>query len=151
MTVTLAGSNPTEQVRRLAGKDVTVTGYVTDEELAALYASHRVSVVPLRFGAGVKGKVVESLSLGLPLVTTSTGAQGIAGLGSVVPVHDDADAIAEHLALLLTDDEAWIRQSHAQTAFAADRFSRAVMQQSVLRAFEAGEAATAEARLANAV
>jgi GT2 family glycosyltransferase/ubiquinone/menaquinone biosynthesis C-methylase UbiE/glycosyltransferase involved in cell wall biosynthesis len=151
VTVTLAGSNPTEQVRRLAGKDVTVTGYVTDEELAALYASHRVSVVPLRFGAGVKGKVVESLSLGLPLVTTSTGAQGIAGLGSVVPVHDDADAIAEHLALLLTDDEAWIRQSHAQTAFAADRFSRAVMQQSVLRAFEAGEAATAEARLANAV
>ena len=141
VNVTLAGSNPTGQVRALAGRDVTVTGYVTDEALAALYASHRVSVVPLRFGAGVKGKVVESLSHGLPLVTTSVGAQGIEGLADVVPVHDDADAIAGALAELLTQDAAWTAQSAAQLAFARRRFSRKVMGQSVLSALEAGEAA----------
>ena len=81
-------------------------------------------MVPLRFGAGVKGKVVESLSHGLPLVTTSVGVQGIPGLREVVPVCDEPDAMAENLALLLTDDAAWLHQSQAQTAFAADRFSR---------------------------
>ena len=141
VTVTLAGSNPTEQVRQLAGKDVTVTGYVTDEELERLYESHRVGVVPLRFGAGVKGKVVEALSHGLPVVTTSTGAQGIEGVGKVVPVHDEPGAIAAALALLLTDDGAWMAQSHAQTAFAEARFSRDAMRRSVLAAYEAGEAA----------
>ncbi|MGI4810604.1 MAG: methyltransferase domain-containing protein [Janthinobacterium lividum] len=142
VTVTLAGSNPTESVRKLAGKDVTVTGYVTDEELATLYKSHRASVVPLRFGAGVKGKVVESLSHGLPFVTTSTGSQGIEGLSEVVPVRDDANEIAQCLALLLTDDEAWLRQSQAQTMFAVQRYSRTAMQKSVLNAFEMVETMT---------
>ncbi len=139
--VTLAGSNPTKAVRALAGLDVEVTGYVTDEELSALYDRHRVSVVPLRFGAGVKGKVVESLSRGLPLVTTSVGAQGIAGLGEVVPVHDDVAGIVAALRRLLTDDAAWMAQSAAQMAFAQRWFSRAAMRRSVLSAFEAGEAA----------
>ncbi len=139
--VTLAGSNPTKAVRALAGLDVEVTGYVTDEELGALYDRHRVSVVPLRFGAGVKGKVVESLSRGLPLVTTAVGAQGIAGLGEVVPVCDDVTGIVAALRRLLTDDAAWMAQSAAQMAFAQRWFSRAAMRRSVLSAFEAGEAA----------
>jgi len=139
--VVLAGSNPTEAVRALAGLDVEVTGYVTDEALGALYNRHRVSVVPLRFGAGVKGKVVESLSRGLPLVTTSIGAQGIAGLGEVVPVRDDVAGIVAALKLLLTDDAAWMAQSAAQMAFAQRWFSREAMQRSVLAAFAAGEAA----------
>ena len=139
--VTLAGSNPTEAVCDLANENTVVTGYVTDEELEALYGAHRVSVVPLRFGAGVKGKVVESLSHGLPLVTTSVGVQGIPGLREVVPVCDEPDALAENLAILLTDDAAWLRQSQAQTAFAAERFSPAAMRRSVLAAFRLGEAA----------
>lgn len=139
--VVLAGSNPTEAVQALAGLDVEVTGYVTDEALGALYDRHRVSVVPLRFGAGVKGKVVESLSRGLSLVTTSIGAQGITGLGEIVPVHDDVAGIVDALRLLLTDDAAWMTQSAAQMAFARRWFSPAAMQRSVLSALEAGEAA----------
>ena len=149
VTVTLAGSNPTEAVRRLAGRDVRVTGHVSEEELKALYYCHRVSIVPLRFGAGVKGKVVESLSHGLPFVTTSIGAQGIEGLGEVVPVHDDPVRIAAALAVLLSDDATWLRQSHAQTAFATAMFSREAVRASVMSSFAAledsvgGAAATA--------
>jgi glycosyltransferase involved in cell wall biosynthesis len=140
--VVLAGSKPTEIVRALASPNVEVTGYVTDEALSRLYDRHRVSVVPLRFGAGVKGKVVESLSRGLPLVTTSIGSQGILGLESVVPVHDDVPGIVAALRLLLTDDTAWLVQSASQMEFAQRFFSRTAMQSSVLSALEAGEAAT---------
>lgn len=139
--VTLAGSNPTEAVKALGGPNVTVTGYLSDDALAELYRSHRVAIVPLRFGAGVKGKVVEALSRGLPLVTTSTGSQGIAGLDDVVPVRDDIPGLVAALKLLLTDDPAWTAQSAAQLEFARRCFSREAMRRSVLSALEAGEAA----------
>jgi glycosyltransferase involved in cell wall biosynthesis len=114
---------------------------VTDEELGKLYAQHRVSVVPLRFGAGVKGKVVEALSRGLPLVTTSIGSQGIPALGEVIPVCDDVPSLVSALKLLLVDDAAWLAQSAAQVDFAQRFFSRIAMQRSVLSALEAGERA----------
>ena len=139
--VVLAGSNPTQAVRSLAGPNVEVTGYLTDEALSALYHRYRAAVVPLRFGAGVKGTVVEALSRGLPVVTTSIGAQGIPGLRDVVPVVDDPDGIVAALKTLLTDDAAWLAQSHRQTEFAERRFSRAAMRRSVLEALDAGEAA----------
>jgi O-antigen biosynthesis protein len=139
--VILAGSNPTAAVQALAGPDVVVTGYVTDEVLAELYDQCRVSVVPLRFGAGVKGKVVESLSHGLPLVSTSIGVEGMPGLSEVIPVRDDVPGIVAALKLLLTDDAAWMAQSAMQTDFAQRFFSRTVMQKSVLSALEAGEIA----------
>lgn len=102
--LSLVGSKPTEAVKALAGPRVEVTGWVTDERLAQLYASHRVAVVPLRFGAGVKHKVVEALAAGLPLVTTSIGAQGLADLDTVCRVRDRADELADQLLACLRSD-----------------------------------------------
>lgn len=139
VNVVLAGSHPTDAVRALAGPRVKVTGWISEEALAELYQQMRVSIVPLRYGAGVKGKVVEALSRGLPLVTTTTGAQGIPDLDTIVPVQDEVPALADALRLLLTDDEAWIRQSQAQTAFALARFSAEAMQASVLDVLSSAE------------
>ena len=63
---------------------------VSDAELREHYRTARVAVVPLRYGAGVKLKVVEALREGLPLVTTQVGAQGLPGLDQVASVRDDA-------------------------------------------------------------
>ena len=134
--VTLAGSNPTDAVKALAGPNVDVTGYVTDDVLGRLYDSHRVSIVPLRFGAGVKGKVIEPLCRGVPLVTTSIGAQGIPGLSDVIPVHDDVDSIVAALAILMTDDSVWMAQSLRQMGLAKWMFSRETMRKSVVKVFE---------------
>lgn len=139
--VTLAGSNPTDAVRALQSETVEVTGYISEERLAELYDSHRAAIVPLRFGAGVKGKVIEGLSRGVPLVTTSVGAQGIVGLDQVVPVRDDAAGLADALDVLLRDDDVWLARSRAEMAFAQTYFSREAMQASVISALAAGEAA----------
>ncbi len=76
LTVTLLGSNPTEEVIAL-GQDerVTVTGYVFDVTLHFL--NHRVFVAPLRYGAGMKGKIGQSLEYGLPLISTAIGVEGM--------------------------------------------------------------------------
>lgn len=133
--VVLAGSNPTAKVRDLAGPGLEVTGFLSDAGLAARYAAARVAVVPLRFGAGVKLKVVEALREGLPLVTTPVGVQGLVGLADIIAVHDQPQDFAASVLRLLEEDDFWIRQSKAQTAYARQRFSEAAMRDSLLGAF----------------
>lgn len=140
--LTLAGSNPSQAVLDLASPTIRVTGYQTADQLRAQYETHRCAIVPLRFGAGVKGKVVEALSYGLPVVTTSTGAQGIAGLAEVIPVHDDAPSIVAAIKLLLTEDDAWMAQSAKQHEFATKYYSQSAMRRSVIAALEGAEVLT---------
>lgn len=124
----LVGSNPTDEIMQLAGPDVTVTGYVTDDELTRFYRTSRVAVVPLRFGAGVKGKVLEALHHGVPLVTTPIGAQGLDGLEEVIVCSPEAEVLARRTAQLLTDDAAWVVESRKQRDYMQGRFSLAAMQ-----------------------
>lgn len=129
----LVGSNPTAEVQALAGPKVRVTGYVSDAELAVHYANARVVVAPMRFGAGVKSKVVEAWAHGCPAVTTSTGYQGLAGLAEASPAADDAEAFAARTLQMLRDDAAWLRARRIGTDFVRSHYSRASMRQ----AFEA--------------
>ena len=122
--LSLVGSNPTAEVLALAGECVEVTGFVDDGELQRRYAQARVAVVPLRYGAGVKSKVVEALQQGLPLVTTSVGAQGLPDVEATCAVADDEAALADHILQLLDDDAAWQRQSRLGAAYARAHFSR---------------------------
>lgn len=129
--VLLVGSHPTAAVMGLAGPSVEVTGWVSDDHLRRYYETSRVAIVPLRFGAGVKGKVVEALHYGLPLITTSTGAEGIEGLEQVLCVSDSAQELADGVIELLADNDRWLSQSWAQTEFAEKRFSFEAMRKSL--------------------
>lgn len=118
------GSNPTPAVLALAGPNVAVAGAVDDDALARAYDAARVVIAPLRVGAGVKGKVVEAMALGVPVVTTTVGAQGVVGLERIVPVIDDPADHAAAIIRLLTDDAVWQQQSLAQSDYAQRHFSR---------------------------
>ena len=143
----LVGSNPTDAVLALAGDGVEVTGSVSTDELSRRYRSARVAVVPLRVGAGVKAKVVEALCTGLPLVTTSIGAEGLPGLADIVTVADEPAAIAAALVRLLRDDDAWLAASRAQSVYAAEHFGYERMRDTLLDAL-ADAARVREARQA---
>jgi len=71
----IVGSSPTPDIKNLASEDVEVTGFVKD--LLPYYKECKVMLAPLRYGAGVKGKITQSLAMGLPIITTSFGAEGI--------------------------------------------------------------------------
>ncbi|WP_367159393.1 methyltransferase domain-containing protein [Kozakia baliensis] len=132
--ILLVGSHPTQTVRNLASDKVEVTGWVSDSQLNDYYLSSRAAVVPLRFGAGIKGKVVEALHQGIPLTTTSIGAEGIEGLSKVTFIADTAEEIAYDLVLMLSDDNAWLTRSNAQTRFAENNFSFDAMKGSITSA-----------------
>jgi O-antigen biosynthesis protein len=116
---------------------VEVTGYVSPGQLEAMYAEARVSVVPLRFGAGVKLKVVECIHEGTPLVTTPIGAQGLAGLEDVVPILDAPRKIAAAIVQLLSDDARWTDQAQRQLDYAKAHFSRSASRAAISAAVAA--------------
>lgn len=91
------GSNPPQEVLDLAGDNIIVKGFVSDEDLENYYDKCRMSVVPLRYGAGIKGKVIEAMRYGMPVVTTSVGAEGIAGAEDILCIADDADILAKEI------------------------------------------------------
>ena len=107
LTVTfyVVGSRVTEEIRALEspGNGIVVKGFVSEEELSALYQSCRIVVVPLRYGAGVKGKVVEAVYNGAPVVTTSVGSEGIPDVGQALVIEDTAEAFAEAVVSLYGD------------------------------------------------
>ncbi len=97
----IAGSGAGEDILSLNSEadGIKVLGFVTDEELNRLYKDTRITVVPLRYGAGVKGKVVEAIYKGSVIVTTSVGAEGIPDAEEVMTVTDnDPDSLYEHAA-----------------------------------------------------
>ncbi|GAA2821292.1 glycosyltransferase [Saccharopolyspora taberi] len=121
----VVGSNPTEDVLSLAGKGVEVHGWVAD--LAPMYQRSRVTLAPLRFGAGVKGKVGESLGSGVPVVGTSVATEGMhLADDRDVLVADDARGLADAVVRLLTDDQTWRRLSDAGKAAVDAQFGPAV-------------------------
>jgi glycosyltransferase involved in cell wall biosynthesis len=118
----IAGYGVPESVVSLAREDVVVAGHVPD--LTALFATARMSVAPLRYGAGFKGKIVTSLSYGVPTVATSVGAEG-GGLvdGHDILVADEPAAMAELIVRLSRDDDLWQSLSEAAYETFRTRFS----------------------------
>jgi len=88
---------------------VEVVGWVPD--LAPEFASARVFCAPLRYGAGTKGKILAALAHGVPVVTTSIGAEGNHDVVlDALVVADDPDEMAEVLVELMSDDGAWAQR-----------------------------------------
>jgi GT2 family glycosyltransferase len=105
----VVGDNATPEIAAYASTaDVQVLGYVPDVE--PYFHNCRLMVVPLRFGAGIKGKLGESLSYGLPVVTTSTGAEGF-GLtdGVEALIADEPQAFAASVVRAYEERDLWER------------------------------------------
>ena len=106
ITVNLLGSNLKDEVKELASDQVIVTGYVPEVE--PYFQKSRIFVAPLRFGAGMKGKIGQSLSLGLPTITTKIGAEGMGLIDHQdVLIADTAEEFAQAVIELYDNMELW--------------------------------------------
>jgi len=100
----IVGQSPTETVRTLASDDVIVTGYV--ESVIPYYQQALVSIVPLRAGGGTRLKILESMAMGRPVVSTTLGCEGLAVThGENILVADDPADFATQTIRLLSDAE----------------------------------------------
>ena len=121
----IVGSKVTEEVQALDDPEagIIVKGFVTEEELAKLYASCRLVVVPLRYGAGVKGKVVEAVYYGSAIVTSSIGAEGIPEAERVMRIGDTPEEFARLVEELYENPEECRRLSMETQRYIREHFS----------------------------
>ena len=100
----IAGQRPIDKVKALDnGKNVFVTGFIPD--LSETYNSASVVVAPLRFGAGTQNKVLEAMSMGIPVVCSNIGFKGLGindGEGAFMRL--GASDFAEQVIKLLSDE-----------------------------------------------
>lgn len=120
--VYIVGGVPTDEILAYGDDQVIVTGHVTDEELENYYEISRVAIAPLRFGAGIKGKVLESLYRGVPMVTTDIGAESIDVEDSGLVIANEAEAFAEKVWKLYCDDKMIDECSRRGQKYAMDNF-----------------------------
>ena len=121
--VHLLGNKPTDEVHALGAIDgVNVVGYV--EDLKPWFDGIRMSIAPLRYGAGIKGKLGTSLSFGVPSVATTIAVEGM-GIrdGAEALVADEEDAFADAVVRLYTDEALWDRISREGLRFVEDTYS----------------------------
>jgi glycosyltransferase involved in cell wall biosynthesis len=129
----VVGADPTPAVQALHGNGIDVVGYVEDpyDWLTRV----RLHVHPIRFGAGIKNKLLDTIGAGLPFVTTASGAEGMQ-LGELAPmlVADEPEAFAERVIALYTDETRWTRLQSDLLALARERFSRRASRRALVEA-----------------
>ncbi len=124
VTTTIVGSNMPDDIKALSQTGLDVRGFV--EHTEPLLQRARVSIAPLRFGAGIKGKINEAMIYGIPVVATSCAVEGMHLRNELdVLVADDPLAFAQAIARAYLDATLWNTLSQAgignvHTHFSAD-------------------------------
>jgi O-antigen biosynthesis protein len=133
----IVGSNAPPSVSSLSAPGLEYVGYVPDIE--PWFARCRVSIAPIRYGAGVKGKISESMSHGLPVIATRVAVEGMHFVndGDAL-VADDPEAFADGIARLYQDEALWTRVSRAGLESVRRHFSPDAAAAALKATFEAG-------------
>jgi glycosyltransferase involved in cell wall biosynthesis len=126
----LLGSNAPRAILELQVEGLEVVGYVP--EIEPWLDRCRLSVSPLRYGAGVKGKINQAMSRGLPVVATTPSVEGMhLAEGEEVLVADSPAAIADAIVRAYADEALWNRLSRGGIANVERYFSRTVARASL--------------------
>lgn len=121
--LTLAGSDPSDPILALARDAVAVPGWI--EDLGPVFAGAGVFVAPLRFGSGLKGKMLQAMAHGLPIVASPVAAEGIGLTDGVDALLADTPAATAAAVLRLLGDTALAaRLGQNARALLAARYGR---------------------------
>jgi glycosyltransferase involved in cell wall biosynthesis len=128
----VVGNNAPNKIQEYASEVVRIHGYVPD--LEPLLYSRRVFVAPLRFGAGVKGKIGDALSYGLPVVTTDVGAEGMGfESGKQILIGNTPEEFAKAVITVYRNEQLWQSLSDNGYTHIANYFSPEAVETAILR------------------
>ncbi len=128
----IVGSKMPPEIAALAGNGVEVHGFVSD--LDRFLDGCRIAVAPLRYGAGVKGKVNQSMAHGQPVVATPIAVEGMAiESGVEALVADSAEHFAEAMVRLYRDPDLWKSLSDAGLSNTRQHFSFEAAREALIR------------------
>jgi GT2 family glycosyltransferase len=119
---TIIGSHPPKEVLDLDGNGINIVGFVSD--ISEYFNNALISVAPLRYGAGIKGKIGTSLSYGVPVVGTTIATEGMGIENDVhVLIGDNPNEFANKIIELLKSEAKWNNLSESGLEFIEDNYS----------------------------
>lgn len=122
MQLTISGARPTPIVQQLAGDRVRVVGWVDDIRCA--YRTARVFVAPIFSGTGLQNKILESMAIGLPCITTTQVNNAIgAEDGKEVIIADNPTEFAASIKNLLNDQQLYAHIQRNARNFVVQNYS----------------------------
>ena len=131
----IAGNAPPPGICALASANVNVLGYVRD--LLPVYSSSTISIAPIRWGGGLKGKIVEAISFGLPVVGTKKAFEGFEFTPEEnVMLADTPEAFAKALLRLLNDEHLYDKMRINAWHFVNAKFSEPVVEKQLTALFD---------------
>jgi glycosyltransferase involved in cell wall biosynthesis len=132
----LVGSALPDELRHIQADGVTLVGHVDD--LSTIFDRVRLTVAPLSYGAGIKGKILDSLAAGIPCVYTTLAAEGMNLPEALEPCRaDNARTIASAICDLHANAELYEKCCEAGLKYVADELSEERIDQAMRRAIGA--------------
>ncbi|MEM7038196.1 MAG: glycosyltransferase [Bacteroidota bacterium] len=132
----IAGARPAPLIRAAAGPKVEVTGFVDDIRTWILRS--KLAIAPLIAGQGLQNKLLESMAMGLPTLTTPLANSALHAVhGEHLMVCDSPETFAEAIVELLADPEKAARIGAAGKAFVEERYRWTAMNRRLIAALEA--------------
>lgn len=131
IAITILGSKPPSSLMKLNSEKFKIVGYVKNVETYFLQA--RLFVAPLRYGAGIKGKIGQSLEYSLPLITTDVGAEGFDfSVYKQSIVGNTPEEIANNIIRMYTTEDLWNQISmdskNVISLFSVDSIENKILQ-----------------------
>lgn len=115
----IAGSNPNNRIRDEVKKLSNVFLYSDPANIDAYYQQAALYIAPIFYGAGMKVKIAEALSCGLPVITTSHAATGYEAVHDLIYISDNAFGFKKHIENILskTKSEMEVLKGKIQNSF----------------------------------
>lgn len=123
----IVGSHLPEKIAAYASSHIIIKGFVPD--IKPVFDHIRLSIAPLRYGAGVKGKINTSMTYGVPVVATSVAAEGMKlEHGRDILIADEPEEFARQIIRAYDDEQLWTSLSNAGKANIEEHFSFSVAE-----------------------
>ncbi len=132
--LTLVGSNPTPAVLALRGEAIEVTGTVPS--VAPYYEDALAAIVPLRTGGGTRLKILEAMAAGVPVISSTLGAEGLAvSPGENILIADDEKSWIEALDSIFSDEARWRQIAAAGRSLVEFRYDWSVLGKTLFETY----------------
>lgn len=124
--VHIIGSHSTPEIKQLHADNFIIYGFI--ENVKPYFTNSRIFICPLRYGAGVKGKIGQALEFSLPIVSTGIGTEGMDMIhGRHCLTANDAPSFADAVLQLYNDESLW-HQLRSNSKSVLEKFSPQVAE-----------------------
>jgi len=133
MKLFIIGGDLPQKILDLTNNNIIFTGYIKLRDLGSYFEKARVFVAPLRYGAGLKGKIITSMYYGVPSVITTIANEGFEMIdGENALIADEPKEFAERVVELYTNKKLWEKLSKNSIELVKSRFSTQIARRKIL-------------------